>query len=232
VVKVPLSKALGIVFIVMLASACDAGGAQSNTTASGSPSASASASAVPTTSASPSQQQASPSPPAATLVRCEDLQDQTFTSDTFRFSIGCPANFSWQTFAPSPGRLFDARSVDDRYLNGYPAGEVDISVVANGGNSLRDWVASHIGQQGSSDAGHFWDSTSNLADIQIAGRPALGFDYVLVGPEGPPTFQAAAFLLPEGSVLLMDWWAYSSDYRPAIAAVAQQMLASIQPFGA
>jgi hypothetical protein len=227
-----LSKALGIVFIVMLASACNAGGTQSNATGTGSPSASASASAAPAASPSPSQQQASPSPPAATLVRCEDLPDTTFTSDTFRFSVGCPANFSWQTYAPMRGRLFDARSVDDKYLSGYPAGEVDISVVANSGNSLRDWVASHIGPPSSGDTNHFWDSTSNLADIQIAGRPALGFDYVLVGPEGPPIFQAAAFVLPEGSVLLMDWWAYSSDYRPVIGSVAQQMIASIQPFGA
>jgi hypothetical protein len=122
--------------------------------------------------------------------------------------------------------------VDDRYLNGHPAGEVDISVVANSGNSLRDWVASHIGQQGSSDASHFWDSTSNLADIQIAGRPALGFDYVLAGPDSPVNFHAAAFVLPEGSVLLIDWWAFSSDYGPAIASIAQQIIASVQPFGA
>jgi hypothetical protein len=33
-------------------------------------------------------------------------------------------------------------------------------------------------------------------------------------------------------VLLIDWWAFASDYGPAIAAVAQQMIASIQPFGA
>jgi hypothetical protein len=160
------------------------------------------------------------------------LPDQTYTSDTFRFTIGCPANFSWQTYGPTPGRLLAARTVDDKYLNGYPAGQVEISVVVNTGNSLRDWVASHIGQQGSSDASHFWDSTSNLADIQVAGRPAIGFDYVLVGPESPVNFHAAAFLLPEGSVFLIDWWAYSSDYGPAIATVAQQMIASVQPFGA
>jgi len=122
--------------------------------------------------------------------------------------------------------------IRDRYLSGYPAGQVEISVVANSGNSLRDWVASHVGQPYSGDTNHLWDSTSNLTDIQIAGRPALGFDYVFVGPEGPSSFQAAAFVLPEGSVLLMDWWAYSGDYRPVIASVAQQMIASIQPFGA
>lgn len=229
-VIMPLTRTLAIIFVVAVASACDAGGAQSNPAGSGSPSPSASASASP--AASPSQPQVSPSPPAATLVRCEDLPDRTFTTDAYRFTIGCPANFSWQTFGAAPGRLFDARAVDDRYLNGYPAGEVDISVVANGGNSLRDWVASHIGQQGSADAAHFWDSTSNLADIQIAGRPAIGFDYVLVGPESPVNFHATAVVLPEGSVLLIDWWAFSGDYGPAIAAVAQQMIASIQPFGA
>jgi hypothetical protein len=160
------------------------------------------------------------------------LPDKTFTSDTYRFSVGCPANFSWQTYGPIPGRLFHARAVDDKYLNGYPVGQVEISVVANSGNSLRDWIASHVGQQGSGDANRFWDSTSNLADIQVAGRSAVGFDYVLVGPESPVNFHAAAFVLPEGSVLLIDWWAYSGDYGPTIASVAQQMIGSIQPFGA
>jgi hypothetical protein len=175
----------------------------------------------------------SPSPaPADVLVRCEDLPDQTYTSDAFRFSIGCPSNFSWQTFSQLGGRLFSARVVDDKYLNGRPAGEVDVAVAASSGNSLRDWVASHIGQPHSSDATHFWDSTSNLSDIQIAGRPAIGFDYVLVGPDSPVNFHAAAFVLPEGSVLLVDWWGSSSDYGPTIGSVAQQMIASIQPFGA
>jgi hypothetical protein len=206
-----MTRALAIVFILALSSACSAGGSQSNAMRSGSPSASASASASPVASGTPSQSQASPSPPVDALVRCEDLPDQTFTSDTFRFSIGCPANFSWENFGPAPGRLFDARSVDDKYLKGYPAGEVDISVVANSDNSLRDWVASHIGAPYSGDTNHFWDSTSNLADIQIAGRPAVAFDYVEVGPDSPVNFHAAAFVLPEGSVFLIVWWAFSSD---------------------
>jgi hypothetical protein len=146
--------------------------------------------------------------------------------------MGCPNNFTMQISGPAPGRLFAARIVDDKYLSGYPAGQVEISTAANSGNSLRDWVASHIGQPYSGDTNHFWDSTSNLRDIQIAGRPAIGFDFVFVGPEGPPAFHAAAFLLPEGSIFLMDWWSYSGDYAPAIAAVAQQMIASIQVFGA
>ncbi len=227
-----MNKALAIAFVVVLVSACGAGGAQSNAVGSASPSASASGSPTPVASASPSQPQASPSPPVDGLVRCEGLPNQTFTSDTFRFTIGCPNGFSWETFKQSPGRLFSARAVDDKYLNGYPAGQVEISVAANSGNSIRDWIASHIGPQGSGDANHFWDSTSNPTDIQVAGRPAVSFDYVLVGPEGPPTFQAVAFVLPEGSVLLMDWWAYSADYRPVIASVAQQMIGTIQPFGA
>jgi hypothetical protein len=215
----------------MLASACGSGGAQSNATQSGSPS-SAQVSA-PAASASPTQSQESPSPTSPTsLVKCEDLPDKTYTSDTFRFSIGCPANFSWQTYGPMPGRLFHARTVDDKYLNGFPPGEVEISAAVDTDNSLRDWVASHVGQASSGDLNHFWDSTSNLADIQIAGRPAIGFDYVLAGPDSPVNFHAAAFVLPEGSVFLIDWWAFSSDYGPVIASVAQQMIASIQPFGA
>jgi hypothetical protein len=190
-----------------------------------SPTASAAPPAAPT-------QQPSPSPTAsAAQVRCEGLPDQTYTSDTFRFTIACPGNFTWLTLH-SPGRSFSARVVDDKYLNGYPAGEVDVATVANSGNSLSDWVASHIDKPFSPDANHFWDSTSNLTNIQIDGRPAIGFDFVLVGPDGPPGFHAAAFLLPEGSVFLIDWWSFSAGYASTIAGVAQQMIASIQVFGA
>jgi len=164
-------------------------------------------------------------------VRCEDLPDQTHPSDTFRFTIACPSNFTWFSLR-SPGRLFSARVVDDRYLTGYPAGEVDIATVLNSGNSLNDWVAAHIGKPYTADGNHFWDSTSNLTSIQIDGRPAIGFDYVMVGPDGPAAFHAAAFLLPEGSVFLIDWWAFSGDYATVIAGVAQQMIAGIQVFGA
>ena len=164
-------------------------------------------------------------------MRCEDLPDQTYTSDTFRFTVACPSNFTWFTLR-SPGRLFSARVVDDRYLTGYPAGEVDIATVANSGNTLTDWVAAHIGRPYTADANHFWDSTSNLTSIQIDGRPAIAFDYVLVGPDGPPAFHAAAFLLPEGSVFLIAWWAFSGDYATVIAGVAQQMLAATHVFGA
>lgn len=193
-----------------------------------SPSASA-----PATSAVPTQSQVSPLPaPAAALVKCEDFPQQTYTSETFRFSVGCPSNFSWQTYVPGLGRLFHSRTVDDKYLNGYPAGQVEISTLANSGNSLRDWIASHVGQPYSADMNHLWDSTSNLTDMQISGRPAIGFDYVYVGPEGPSVFHAAAFLLPQGSIFLMDWWTYSGDYTATIASVAQQMIASIQLSGA
>jgi hypothetical protein len=159
------------------------------------------------------------------------MPDQIYTSDTFRFTVMCPSTFTWLTLH-SPGRLFSARVVDDRYLAGQPVGEVDIATVPNSGNSLSDWVAAHIGKPYSGDANHLWDSTSNLTNIQIDGRPAIGFDFVLVGPDGPPGFHAAAFLLPEGSVFLIDWWSFSADYAPTMAGVAQQMIESFQVFGA
>jgi hypothetical protein len=109
---------------------------------------------------------------------------------------------------------------------------VDVSVAPNVGNSLTDWVTSHIGKPSTADANHFWDSTSNHTSFQIDGRPAIGFDFVLVGPESPTNFHAAAFLLPQGSVFFIVWWSYGADYAPVIAGVAQQMIASLQVFGA
>jgi hypothetical protein len=214
-----------------LASACDGSPAQGN--AGSTPSSVPSALLGPPTTTSLPPTPAAASPDAGNaLVRCEALAQQTYTNETYRFSVDCPSNFSWQTFAGSPGRLFDARAVDDKYLTGYPAGEVDVSVAANAGNSLSEWVASHAGKPSTADPNHFWDSTSNLTSIQVDGRPGIGFDYVLIGPESPTNFHAAAFLLPQGSVFFIVWWAYASDYATVIAGVAQQMIASIQVFGA
>jgi hypothetical protein len=198
----------------------------------GLPTAGTAASLAPTAPASASPQVTATPGTANALIRCEDLPDQTYSSDTFRFSIGCPSNFTWQTYSAAPGRLFHARAVDDQHVSANPTGQVEISVVPNTGNSLRDWIAAHVGQQRSTDPNHLWDSTSSVTDIQIAGRPGVGFDYVLVGPGSPQSFHAAALVLPEGSVFLLDWWSDSSDYGPAIATVAQQMLASFAPFGA
>ena len=207
----------GVAVAWLLSAACSGVGSSTNGLSTPTPTTSSLASASPTS--------------AAALVRCEEHPQQTYTNTTFGFSIACPSNFSRQTFSGSPGRLFSARIVDDKYLSGYPAGQVEISVAANRGNLLREWIASHIGPQYSGDANHFWDSTSNLTDIRIADRAGLSFEYVFAGPEGPPGFHAAAFLLPTGSVFVMDWWAYSPDYSPVIGAVAQQMIASIRVTG-
>jgi hypothetical protein len=225
------ARALAIVGLITLASGCAGAPPQGNASSTPTPLASASLGPPLTTSLPPTPATA---PPVAgnALTKCENLAQQTYISETYRFSIDCPSNFSWQTYAGAPGRLFHARAVDDKYLNGYPAGEVEVSVAANAGNSLNDWVASHIGKPSTADDGHFWDSTSTPASTQISGRPAIGFDFVLVGPESPTNFHAAAFLLPEGSVFFIVWWAYSNDYAPVIAGVAQQMIASIQVFGA
>ncbi|MHB8613724.1 MAG: hypothetical protein ACYDAL_15080 [Candidatus Dormibacteraceae bacterium] len=215
--------------MITLASACGGASSQGSRPTESASDPSLTVSAPPATSA---PIQASPSPTAAAAqVRCEDLPDQTYTSDTFRFTVACPSNFTW-FIVHSAGRLFSARVVDDRYLSGYPSGEVDIATVASSGNTLNDWVAAHTGKPNTADANHFWDSTSNLTSIQIDGRPAIGFDYVLVGPGDPPAFHAEAFLLPEGSVFLIDWWADSSEYATVIAGLALQMIASIQVFGA
>jgi len=218
-----LTKLLAIAVVMALGPGCGAApslGQGGSTATPATPSATTTPSSSPLASASP--------PPVNALVKCEDLPKQTVTSATFGFSISCPTNFTWETQNPPPGRLVLARTVDDKYLNGYPPGQVEISVAMNSGNNLRDWIASHVGPAYSEAATHFWDSTSNLTDSQIAGQPAVDFDYVFQGPEAPPIFHAAAFVLPKGSVFVIDWWASSSDYGPAIAAVAQSMIASIQ----
>jgi hypothetical protein len=94
--------------------------------------------------------------------------------------------------------------------------------------AVRDWIAAHSGAPNSGDPRHFWGSTSKLLDTQVAGKPAVSFDTTSQGPGPPPTGHAVAFVLPDGNVFAIYWSAYARDYGAILAAVAQQMIATIQ----
>lgn len=166
----------------------------------------------------------------ATLVRCETFRNQTYVSAQFRFTITCPTGFWWQTFDSSPnGALFSARTVEDRYKDGYPAGEVGIHIWTFGKDNLRDWISGHIGPAMSTDANHIWDSTGNVGDVVVAGTTGVAFDYVFTGPESPNNFHAEAVVINKDSVFVIDWWTYDpSGYGPSIEKVFNTMVASLK----
>jgi hypothetical protein len=167
-------------------------------------------------------------PAADTLVKCEDFPQRAYTDGTFGFSISCPSSFSWESYSSPYSALFLARTVDDRYLVGDPPGQISINVYADDSGALLDWIAAHTGTPNSGDPRHFWRSTSNVSDTQVAGRPAVGFDTTSLGPGPPPTGRAVAFVLPDGNVFVIYWSAYKSDYAATLGSVAQQMIATIQ----
>ena len=195
-----------------------------------SPGVTASAARTPgvTPSASPLPS-ASPSAAAAALVRCETFPQQTYVNSEYGFSASCPSGFWWETFGnPAPDWLFTSRTVEDKYKNGYPAGQIEFGVRTFDSDTLRDWLGSHTGDPMAADGYHILNSVSNVRDISVGESPAIAFDYVMQGPESPNDFHAVALVLKSRYTLLIDWWAYAnSGYATAISNVAKSVVASI-----
>jgi hypothetical protein len=121
-----------------------------------------------------------------------------------------------------------SRAVEDRYKNGYPAGQIEFGVRTLDADTLRHWIDSHTGDPMAADGYHIWNSVSNVRDVSIAGPAAIAFDYVMTGPESPNDFHAVALILQSKFVFVIDWWAYAaSGYGPTIGKVADVVVASL-----
>jgi hypothetical protein len=123
--------------------------------------------------------------------------------------------------------VFRSRAVDSQYLANYPPGQVQIALYSMDADTLRGWINKHIGPQVSNDPQHYWDTTSNVTDVTMAGLPALAFDYALIGPEAPETNHAVAVMHGSNYVLVVEWWAYQASYRATIGNVGQGMVTSV-----
>jgi hypothetical protein len=207
-----------------------------------SPSTAISVTASPTRTESPSPSAlVSPSPPASplpsgsrrgvneTLTPCELLTGQRFQSAEYGFILACPPGYWWGTFDnPAPGWLALYRVVETRYLDVYPAGQMEIGVRTFDSDTLRDWINQHVGARLSTDPNHIWDSVSNLQAVAVGSAAAIKFDYVFDGPESPVNFHAVAVVLQSKFVLVIDWWAYpNSGYSATIDSVADALVASV-----
>lgn len=184
--------------------------------------------ASPARTASP-QPGSSPTSPNETLVKCIDLKDQRYTSTEYGFTVQCPAGFWWGTFHGVPaGWLSAYRTVDDRYVNGYPPGQIELGVRNFDSDTLRHWIDQRVGPPLSTDGSHIWDSVSNVREISVAGSAGFAFDCIMTGPESPDNFRAVALVLQSKFVLVIDWWAYASTgYGPAIGKVADALVSSL-----
>jgi hypothetical protein len=150
---------------------------------------------------------------------------QMYTSQQYGFSVSYPPAYSFEVQGSGPpGGLAVYRIVDDRYLSGYPPGEVDLGLYQMDATTLRDWITRHTGI---STQGHtyYWESTANTTDTTAAGQPAVSFDWT----GGVPTpIHATAFLKDSSTVVLFDWWATDTTYSSTIQLCASQVLASFK----
>ena len=212
-----MTRVIALAIAMCLGSACATGTSQGTSQPS------------PTQTQSPLATRGPITTPATDVfVKCEDFPQQTYTDSTFGFSVGCPRNYSWESYARPSAALFAARVVDNKYLVGVPPGWIWISVYSNDVGALRDWITAHTGAPSASGPLHFWGSTSNLSDTQVAGRPAVGFDTTSMGGGPPPTGRAVALLLPDRNVFVIHWTAYQGEYAATLDAVARQVIATIQ----
>ena len=179
---------------------------------------------TPTQSEVPSS---APSPSAA----CAALPAGKYTIPQYGVAFDCPRGFDHETFAQSPdatflytGRVWDPGHVGG---SGYPEGQVQIAISVFDASDLNQWLAKHVGAPQSTAPGHYWDSTSHVQDAVVMGRPAINFDFVLSGPEGPPVIHATAIDIGNRHVLWLDAWSYSDSYRPTIYGVLAAMIQSL-----
>ena len=198
-------------------------------TASGARSGSPSVSAEPPSPIAAQSQTPSsaPSPSSA----CAGLPAGKYAIPTYKVAFDCPAGFDHETFTHPPdatflyaGRVWDPDHVGG---SGYPEGQVEIAVSVFDASDLHQWLAKHVGAPQSTSPGHYWDSTSHLQDVVVAGRPAVNFDYVFSGPETPPMTHATAIDIGDGHVLWLDAWSYTNTYRPTIYGVLASMIQSV-----
>jgi hypothetical protein len=151
---------------------------------------------------------------------------QTYADSEFAFRIAYPKSFTFKKEGiadPSFGWLVEFRAVDNAYLNGYPPGQVEIGIYAMDADTLTNWIAKHTGEFTPTNRSMYWKKTSNLHTAFNVGRPAISFDYEVLG--FPVAVHATAFLQNASRVTVFIWWSNPS-YASSIQTVAGQMLAS------
>jgi hypothetical protein len=148
---------------------------------------------------------------------------QTYTDSGFGFSVAYPRGYTFQsTGSTSDGAGY--RAVDNRYLGGYPPGQVEVNLYSMDGDTVSNWISKHTGPLTAPASEHYyWPSATNVHATIGAGRPAIYFE----APAESTTIHATAFR--QGPrVAILDWWSKDPTYSTTVQSVAQQMLASFR----
>ena len=149
---------------------------------------------------------------------------QTYSDATFAFRIAYPAAFTFKREGnadPVAMWLAEYRAVDNRYLNGYPPGQVELGVYSMNADTLDAWLTLHTGVDQSTHSQFYWAATSNVQAATIVGRAVITFDV----QNGPALVHVTIFR--HGVYLIrLDWYSTDSTYSSDIQAVADQMLKS------
>src|SRR2546428_2149202 len=106
----------------------------------------------------------SPSPPIASPSPSPSGVWQAYTDQQYGFSISYPPDFTMQSQGTGPpGGLQVYRAVDNKYVSGYPPGQVELGIYTMDAETLSAWVAKHTGPaEAPSSQGHYWATTTNL----------------------------------------------------------------------
>lgn len=153
----------------------------------------------------------------------------TYTDSQFAFSIGYPPNFTFQKEGPipRPGDLMNYRVVDNRFLTGYPPGQVEIGIYQKDADTLAAWVELHRGDAAQTNTvSTYWTQTSNISATTAAGRNAVSFDWTAPGVTTP--VHTTAFFIDTSHVFLLSWDANDSSYAQTVMAIAAEMLSSFK----
>jgi hypothetical protein len=151
-----------------------------------------------------------------------------YNDPTYHFAVTYPSGFSFQTEhgVSGSGLVMAYRTVETKYLNAYPPGEISIGIYSKDATTLSGWVTKHSGPQTPSDPNRYWTSATNQTPVTVGGKSGLSFDWPSIN--GTTTFHSTAFFLGTAYVLVSGWWSADSSYGATLKGYHQQMLSDLQ----
>lgn len=174
----------------------------------------------------------SPPPPTTSPSPPPSPGWQVFTDSQHGFSISYPGGFIFKQEGgadPASGWLVAYRAVDNRFLEGYPPGQVEMGIYTKDAGSLTEWVQKHsdsvCGLPG--NTGFFWDVT-NMKPVTAAGLPAVSFDEDDTGCSPQATAHVTVLFLGSAYVFRLDWYVSDPNYSAIVEQIAEQMLATFK----
>jgi hypothetical protein len=115
------------------------------------------------------------------------------------------------------------RAVDNKYLSGYPPGQIEVTIYSKDADTLSGWVTKHSAPPTSLDPNRYWTVATNQTPVTVGGRAGLSFDWVPI-TFGTTPVHATAFFVRATYVLLLKWWSADPSYAPTLQQYYTSML--------